>query len=457
MMTRFAAFPSLFASLFACLFVTALVFFVGVSFAADRRDDEGLEAAARRDYEKHLGALFEHFHRNPELSFQETKTAARLAKELRRAGAKVTTGVGGTGVVGILRNGEGPTLLVRADMDGLPIREQSGLEYASTRLQTGLDGIEVPVMHACGHDVHMTVLVGTARWLMANRDRWSGTVMLIGQPAEERIGGAKAMLADGLYERFGVPDQAIGLHVMAGGATGRVSISEGSTAASADNIDLVVRGVVSHGAAPQNGKDAVYIAAQIVVALQSLVSRELNPLEAGVVTVGSIHGGRKHNVLADEVKLEITVRADTEEVRQQLLAGIRRIARGVALTHGIEESALPTVEVIESTPPNENDPATVAIVKAGIARELGPEVFYTLERDSMGAEDFAYFGTTEHDVPAVYFVIGGSPQALLDAAAAGGPPAPFHHSPFFKIDPVDSVVTGVRAMSAAVMELLPAK
>jgi len=416
-----------------------------------------LEAAARQDYEKHLGALFEYFHRNPELSYQETKTAARLAKELRKAGAKVTTGVGGTGVVGMLRNGEGPTVLVRADMDGLPIREESGLEYASTRTQTGSDGNEVPVMHACGHDVHMTALVGTARWLMENRDRWSGTVMLIGQPAEERIGGARAMLADGLYERFGVPDYALGLHVMAGGPTGRVAISEGSTAASADSVDLVVRGVVSHGAAPQNGKDAVYVAAQIVVALQSLVSRELNPLEAGVVTVGSIHGGRKHNVLADEVKLELTVRANTEAVRQQLLTGIRRIARGVALTHDIDEADLPTVEIVESTPPNENDPATVAIVKRGIARELGEDAFYELKPDSMGSEDFAYFVVTEHDVPGAYFTIGGSPQALLDAADAGGPPAPFHHSPYFKIDPEDSVVTGVRAMSAAVVELLPAK
>ncbi len=435
------------------LFSICLVF----TFAGTATADESLEEAVRRDYDEHLGSLFEYFHRNPELSFRETKTAARLAKELRFAGARVTTGVGGTGVVGMIHNGPGPTILVRADMDGLPIREQSGLAYASTRTQTGPDGNEIPVMHACGHDVHMTSLVGTARRLIANKGRWSGTVMLIGQPAEERIGGAKAMLADGLYERFGVPDHALGLHVISGGATGRVSISEGSTASSADSVDLVVHGIVSHGAAPQNGKDAVYIAAQIVVALQSLVSREINPLASGVVTVGSIHGGRKHNVLADEVKLELTVRADTQVIREKLLAGIRRIARGVALTHGVDEAHLPSVDVVESTPPNENDPATVAIVKRGIARELGEDAFYTLLRDSMGAEDFAYFVETKHDVPGAYFAIGGSPQAVLDAAAAGGPPAPFHHSPFFKIDPLNSIVTGVRAMTAAVLELLPAR
>lgn len=438
--------------LIVLLMATGLVVSSGAAFAT-----EALEEAARRDYDKHLGELFEHFHRNPELSFQETKTAKRLAKELRRAGAKVKTGVGGTGVVGMIRNGEGPMVLVRADMDGLPIREETGLVYASTRTQKGADGKVVPVMHACGHDVHMTALVGTARRLMANRESWSGTVMLVGQPAEERIGGAKAMLEDGLYERFGVPDYALGLHVMAGGPTGRVAIIKGATASSSDSVDILVNGVVSHGAAPQNGKDAVYIAAQIVVALQSLVSRELNPLEPGVVTVGSIHGGRKHNVLADEVKLELTVRADSETVRQQLLDGIERIARGVALTHGVDEKALPTVEVVESTPPNVNDPATVSIVEHGILRELGDDAFYTLDRDSMGAEDFAYFVTTEDNVPGAYFAIGGSPQALLDAAAAGGPPAPFHHSPFFVIDPEQSVVTGVRAMTAAVLELLPAQ
>ncbi|MCP4905874.1 MAG: amidohydrolase [bacterium] len=435
----------------------SLVAYLGIAFAGVASAGKNLGEAARRDYDESLGALFEYFHRNPELSFREVETAARLAEELRKAGAEVTTGVGGTGVVGMIRNGGGATVLVRADMDGLPIREQSGLAYASTRSQTGPDGSEIPVMHACGHDVHMTSLVGTAKRLIANRDHWSGTVMLVGQPAEERIGGAKAMLADGLYERFGVPDHALGLHIIASGPTGRISISDGSTAASADSIDLVVHGVVSHGAAPQNGKDAVYVAAQIVVALQSLVSRELNPLEAGVITVGSIHGGRKHNVLADEVKLEITVRADTEAVRQTLLSGIRRIARGVALTHGVAESALPTVEVVESTPPNENDPATVAIVKRAIARELGEDAFFQLKRDSMGAEDFAYFVETEDDVPGAYFAVGGTPQAVLDAAAEGGPPAPFHHSPFFKIEPLESVVTSVRAMSAAVMELLPTK
>lgn len=414
-----------------------------------------LAEAAERDYREHLSALFEDFHRHPELSFRETRTAKRLAKELRRADANVTTGVGGTGVVGVLRNGEGPLVLVRADMDGLPIQEQTGLDYASTDTQVGVDGFERPVMHACGHDVHMTAMVGTARWLDRNKERWSGTVMFVGQPAEERIGGAKAMIEDGLYERFGVPDHALALHVMAGGPTGRVAISDGSTAASSDSVDITIRGVTSHGASPQKGKDAVYIAAQTVIALQSLVSRELNPVDAGVVTVGAIRGGSKHNIIASEVKLELTVRADTRAVRDQLIQGIERITLGVARTHGVAEDMLPTIEVIESTPATENDPILVARVRRAIQAELGDEAFFTIQRDSMGAEDFAYFVSTKEAVPGAYFAVGGTPQATLDAAAAGGPPAPWHHSPFFQIAPEGSIVTGIRSMTASLLELLP--
>jgi len=424
------------------------------SAASAAADAESRRAAIESDYDEHLAALFEHLHRHPELSFLEKETAKRMARELRRAGAEVTEGVGGTGVVGLLRNGEGPLVLVRADMDGLPIREQSGLDYASTVTQVDPSGREVPVMHACGHDVHMTALVGTARRLAAMRDRWQGTVMFVGQPAEERIGGAKAMLADGLYERFGISDYALALHVLAGSPVGRFALKPGPTASSSDNVDIKIRGIGSHGAAPQNGKDPIFVAAQLVTALQGFIGREINPLEPAVISVGSIHGGLKHNVIPDEVKLEITVRADSEEVRKQLLAGIERIAQGVARTSGLPEELWPVVEVVESTPAGYNDEALTGRIQAALVRELGAGVLFDLHRDSMGAEDFAEFVRTKDAVPGAYLSVGGAPQNAFDAARAGGPPLPFHHSAFFKVDARASITSGVEGMTISVLELL---
>jgi amidohydrolase len=447
--------PSRLSALVACaLLVVVGLGPIGGPARAAASDGPSRRASIERDYDQHLGALFEHLHRHPELSFLEEETAKRLARELRRAGATVTERVGGTGVVGVMRNGEGPLVLVRADMDGLPIREQSGLAYASTAKQVDQDGREVPVMHACGHDVHMTALVGTARRLAGMRDRWQGTVMFVGQPAEERIGGAKAMLADGLYERFGVPDYALALHVLAGSPVGRFSLKPGPTASSSDNVDIKVRGVGSHGAAPQNGKDPVFVAAQLVVALQGLVGREINPLEPAVISVGSIHGGLKHNVIPDEVDLEVTVRADSEDVRKQLLAGIERVAEGVARTAGLPEALWPEVRVVESTPSNVNDPALTARITSALVRELGEDVLVELDRDSMGAEDFAEFVRTPEAVPGAYLTVGGAPQAAIDAARAGGPPLPFHHSATFAVDARGSVTSGVEAMTIAVLELL---
>ena len=417
--------------------------------------DQGLTDAVSADYDAYLADLFVWFHSHPELSFRETETAARLAAELRAAGVDVTEGVGGTGVVGMLRNGDGPLVLVRADMDGLPLREDTGLAYASTVTQVDITGIEQPVMHACGHDVHVTSMVGTARRLVALRDSWSGTVMFIGQPAEERVGGARDMLGDGLYETFGVPDYALAFHVSAGEPAGKVSISPGQIASSADSVDITVYGIGAHGAAPHKGKDPVYIAAQIVVALQGLVSREIAPLEPGVVTVGSIHGGSKHNIIPSEVTLQLTVRADSEATRQQLLEGIERIALGVARTAGLPEDRLPKVEVsTEGTPPTVNDDQLTARIRAAFIRELGEGAVYEKKRESMGAEDFAYFVMTDDNVPGAYFQVGGTPQEDLDAEKAGGPAVPSHHSPYFKIDPEPSVTMGVEAMTVAVLELL---
>ncbi len=419
---------------------------------------DDLERAVMDDYESSLAELFVWFHSHPELSFREYRTAARLAEELRAAGIDVTEGVGGTGVVGMLENGEGPLVMVRADMDGLPLREDTGLPYASTVTQVDITGVEQPVMHACGHDVHVTSMIGTAKRLVAMRDRWSGTVMFVGQPAEERVGGAKAMLEDGLYDRFGVPDFALAFHVSGGEPAGKIMISGDLIASSADSVDITVYGVGAHGASPHKGKDPVYIAAQIVVALQSLVSRELAPLEPGVVTVGSIHGGTKHNIIPEEVRLQLTVRADTQEAREKLLSGIERIALNTARAAGMPENRLPKVErSTEGTPPTVNDRELVERIRAAFVRNLGEQALYEKKREGMGAEDFAYFVLTEDDVPGAYFSVGGTPQADLDAEEAGGPQVPSHHSPIFRIEPEPSITMGVRAMTVAVLELLGTK
>lgn len=432
--------------------VALLTLLAGVAAA---EPDVALQKAVARDYDEHLAALFEDLHRHPELSFQETRTAARLAAELRAAGVEVTEGVGGTGVVGILKNGDGPMVLVRADMDGLPLEEQSGLPYASKATQRSVAGKQVPVMHACGHDVHVTSLVGTARRLVALRDRWSGTVMFIGQPAEERLSGAQDMLEDGLYERFGVPDYALAFHVAAGDPAGKVGVRTGSVASSADSVDILVHGVGSHGAAPHRGKDPIYVAAQIVIALQGLVSRELSPLEPGVVTVGSIHGGFKHNIIPSQVDLELTVRADSEKTRAQLLAGIERIAENVGRAAGLPEDLLPEVKLsIESAPSLQNDPELTERIVAAFVRELGEDALYQHAREGMGAEDFAYFVQTKHAVPGTYFGVGGTLQSEIDAEAAGGARVPSHHSPLFRIEPRPAVTSGVQATTVAVLELL---
>jgi amidohydrolase len=410
--------------------------------------------AVKADYDARLEALFVDFHRNPELSFMETRTAAIMARELREAGAEVTEGVGGTGVVGILRNGPGPVVLVRADMDGLPVQEKSGLPYASTARQTGVDGVESYVMHACGHDVHITSLIGTARQLQRLRDRWRGTVVLIAQPAEERVGGAKAMLEDGLYTRFPKPDYALAFHVSSALATGKVSASEGIQYSSADSVDIAVHGVGAHGASPHTGKDPVYIASQIVVALQSIVSREIGPLSPAVITVGAFHAGTKHNIISDRADLQITVRANDEATRAQLLSAIERVAKGVARTHGVAEDRLPEVRVSEGTPTTINDAALARRLNGVMAAALGGDAVVPFQQLGMGAEDFAYFVQPELGVPGYYFAVGGTPQAVLDAARAGGPPVPSHHSPLFKIDPEPSVRVGTEAMTAAVLDLL---
>ena len=411
--------------------------------------DTALHNDIAADYRDHLATLFDHFHRNPELSGRETETSKRLAAEIRGLGYEVTEGVGGTGIVAVMRNGAGPTVLLRADMDGLPVEEKSGLPNASKVRQVDITGMEQPVMHACGHDVHMTALVGTAKQLAARKNAWSGTLVLIGQPAEERASGARDMIADGLYTRFPKPDYALGFHVWATAAAGTIMVPERIAMSSADSVDIVVHGVGTHGAYPHRGVDPVLVASQIVVSLQSLVSRSIDPLEAGVVTVGAIHGGTKHNIIGDRVDLQLTVRADNYETRAALLEGIERIAHGVARTHGVPEDKLPEVVVskTETTPPTLNDEPTSARIQSAFREQFGADRVPPNRREGMGGEDFAYYGAPEHGVKAVFFFVGGTPRAELANAAA-------HHSPLFKIAPEPSVTTGIEAMVVGAMTLL---
>ena len=435
------------------VFLLSLLLLIPMGQSTDAADMD-IRRAVTAHYDNHLEDLFVWFHQNPELGFLEQETSARLAAELRALGIDVTEGVGGTGLVGMIENGEGPLILVRADMDGLPILEDSGLAYRSRNRQIDRVGLEVPVMHACGHDMHMTTLVGTAKLLMDNRDKWSGKVMLVGQPAEEIINGAKAMLEDGLYERFGVPDYAIGLHVSSGMPSGLVAVREGIVQSSADSVDITVRGVGGHGAYPHQTIDPIYVGSQLVIALQGIISRQINPLSPAVITVGSFQGGSKHNIISSEVSLQLTVRTDSEKTRNQVLGSIRDTALNIGRLNGLPDDLMPIVRMgFESTPTNVNDSEAVRKVLPVWADQLGYSPLVTSPRTGMGAEDFAYFTQTEHNVPGVFFSVGGAPADLMNQIAAGTASAPPHHSAFFYIDP-NSVKAGTEAMYTAAIELL---
>lgn len=414
-----------------------------------------LSDAVQQDYDDYLWPLFDHFHRNPELSLVENETAARMAAELRSAGFDVTENVGGTGVVAILENGDGPLVMMRADMDGLPVEEKSGLENASRKQQEDpITGNLVYTMHACGHDVHITSLVGTARQMARRTDDWSGTLMLIVQPAEERVIGARAMKEDRLWERFGRPDYALAFHVSAGDVAGMINVSEGSPYAGADTVDIIIHGVGAHGASPHRGKDPIVIGSQIVVALQTLVARELAPRSPGVVTVGSFHSGTKHNIISDRAHLQLTVRNTSPETREVLLTGIQRIAENMGRVAGLPDDKLPEVIISEeSVPPTTNTAELARRLKTVWQSEIGTDRVVDIPPTGMGAEDFPLF-TVDPDIPSVYWAIGGTPAEDFEREAAGGEPVPSHHSPLFKISPEPSVTAGVESTVVALMELL---
>ena len=414
-----------------------------------------LEDSVSTDYDEYLAGLYDYFHRNPELSTIETETARRMAMELSLAGFEVHEGVGGTGVVAILENGAGPMVMMRADMDGLPVEEKSGLENASRAQQKDpITGNMVYTMHACGHDVHITSLVGTARYMAANMDRWSGTLMLLVQPAEERVLGAKAMRDDDIWGRFGKPDYALAFHVNSLDVAGKVNITEGSPFAGADTVDIIIHGVGAHGAHPYAGKDPIVLGSQIVLALQTLVARELPPRSPGVVTVGSFHAGTKHNIISDRAHLQLTVRNTSEETRRILLDGIKRIAENMGRVAGLPEDKLPEVIVSnESVPPTINDRGLALRLKAAWIEKLGEDRVVYNPTKGMGAEDFPFL-TTDPDIISVYWQVGGTPQEDFDRAAAGGEPVPSHHSPLFKVQAEPAVTAGVESTVVALLDLM---
>jgi len=409
-----------------------------------------------------LVGTYKGIHAHPELSHHEAMTAALLATELRKAGFTVTEHVGkyqdGTqayGVVAILENGPGPRLLIRTDMDALPIVEETGVSYASHAVSKNPAGQEVGVMHACGHDVHVTTMIGTARALANSRAKWHGTVMLIGQPSEETLDGAKAMLADHLYERFGTPNLAIALHDTNALAAGTVGITSGPALAGVTSVDVTLRGIGGHGAQPQNGKDPVVMAGEFIVQVQTVVSRQENPRDPSVVTIGDIHGGTKRNVIPNEVKLELTTRAFSDKAMQIILDGIRHAAQGVALSAGVPEDRQPIVTIIdnESGPATYNNPALAARVKAALINSLGAQNVFD-EDPIMASEDFGLFGLDGHRIPTVMFWLGAMDPVKLTAAQAAGKSLPGPHTSLFEPVPEPTLRTGVTAMTGVAIALL---
>lgn len=446
-----------------------LAAFCTPAFAADA--DLTKSVAADYDY---VFDIYKDFHENPELSLKEKNTAARLTQELTDLGFDVTERVGDTwiqtkikkdvgtiyediggyGVVAVMKNGDGPTIMLRADMDALPLEEKTGLPYESQVMQQSYRGEDVPVMHACAHDSHVAILIGAARQLVERKDEWSGTLVLIGQPAEELGLGAMAMLEDGLFEKFPKPDYVLATHTSGWAPAGVVSYTSGYALANVDSVDITLKGVGAHGSAPHMGKDPIVLGAQIVNGLQTLVSREINPLDAGVVTVGSFQAGFVHNIIPDEAKLQLTVRSYDDDVRKTLLDGIERIAISQALSAGLPEELMPVVEMqSDYTPSTYNDPEMTERVMAAIGQSIGEDKVVT-QPPSMGGEDFSQFHRYDKDIKTLIFWTGGADPKQYKAAVAGkGELPPANHSPFFAPQPGPALKIGVQAMTAGTLEL----
>jgi hippurate hydrolase len=406
--------------------------------------------------------VYKDLHSHPELSHHEERTAAIVAKALRADGYTVTEHIGkypdgsqAFGVVGILKNGAGPTLLIRADMDALPIIEETGVPYASHVMTKNPAGQEVGVMHACGHDVHTTVLIGTAKALAESKSKWHGTLMLVAQPSEETIDGAKAMLADHLYERFGTPDKIIGLHDTNALPAGKVGFVLGPTLASSTSIDVVIKGIGGHGSAPNLGRDPIAMAALYITQLQTIVSREEDPQDPSVVTVGDIHGGTKRNIIPDEVKLELTTRSFSDKSRQTIIDGLTQMAAGLTTSFNLppEKAAKVTVLDNESTPVLYNDPTLMTAVSKTLIGTLGA-ANVEQEQRVMGSEDVGVFGLDGHKIPVAFLWLGAMDPTKFAAATAAGKALPGPHTSKFEPLPEPTLRTGVTAMTAVATSLL---
>lgn len=412
-----------------------------------------LESSVDRSMPK-LEELYLHLHQNPELSYQEKATSARMAKELSALGFDVTEQFGGYGVVGIFKNGDGPTVMIRADTDGLPITEETGKPYASKVTTTDASNNTVGIMHGCGHDIHMTSLIGTAQQMINHKADWKGTLMMVAQPAEEVGGGAKAMLKQGLFSQFSTPDYVLGLHVSAALPAGKVAIAPGYALANVDSVDITVKGKGGHGAYPHSTKDPVVLASRMVLALQTISSREISPLEPNVMTVGSIHGGSKHNIISDEVKLQLTLRSYNPDVRLQQIDALKRLTRGIAISAGVPDELMPVVYVHEEEriPSTYNDPALAIKVKGSIEKELSGDNVLKSE-PVMAGEDFGLYGLTAEKRPITIFWLGAvEPNAYQESLDTGNSLPSLHSSKFAPDYPL-TIKTGVRAMSASAMDL----
>ena len=410
-----------------------------------------------------LLAIYKDIHSHPELSGYEARTAALVAKELRAAGCQVTEHVGkyensklkAYGVVGVMKNGDGPTVLVRTDMDALPVEEDTGLPYASKVVAKNDEGKEVPVMHACGHDAHIAIFIGTARAVAKLKDQWHGTIVFVGQPAEELGTGARALLKGGLYEKFGKPNFALGFHDKADLETGRIGVTEGYTTANVDTVDVTVRGVGGHGAYPHKTKDPIVLAAEIINDWQTIVSRENNPLDPIVVTVGSIHGGTKSNIIPDEVKMQLTVRTYKPETRERVLAAIDRIAKGCAAAAGVppERAPIVTVSKDQFCPATYNNPELTKRLITVWKSSLGNENVKIVDA-VMGGEDFSEYSLSDHSIPAVNFHIGSVEPAKIAEFKQAGKELPTLHSSKFAPVPEPTIRVGIIGMTSAVLELM---
>ena len=402
-----------------------------------------------------LLALYRDLHANPELSMQEVKTSAKLAAEAKKLGFEVATGVGKTGVVAVLKNGPGPTLLMRADMDALPVAEQTGLPFASKVKATSAAGVESGVMHACGHDTHMSAWLGTARRMAATKGEWSGTLVMILQPGEETSEGARAMLADGLFTRFPKPTHALAFHDSASLPAGTLGYTPGPSFANVDTVDIVVKGVGGHGAVPHATKDPIVLGARIVGALQTLVSRELDPQDAAVVTVGSFQAGAKHNVISDQATLLLTVRSYNDKIRKMLLDGIARIARGEAIAAGVPDDRMPEVTVHEGqrTPAAINTADFTAATAARFVERFGADRVRQVPPPMVG-EDFGRYHLADQDIESLIFWVGGVPQAKWEAAGGDPTKLPSLHSPFWAPDAETTIATATEAMVTAALGVL---